>query len=339
VLHGGARATTDVTTLPAASRASLAASFSLRHGRVASSTSCGDGATKLLVELPRIDATRGGPLRVESVLIRDGARTTLCVSSQAGCSLACSFCRTGTQALGGNLSGADIIEQVLLARESLPADKLTNVVFMGQGEPLLNYRAVIQACHVLTHARGLALPPRRVTVSTSGVAPLMARLARDAPGVRLALSLHAPNDALRTSLMGVNARWPLRVVIDAAARFVADSLASIPGSAQGRGQAFAGARRVRVSFEYVLLNGVNDSDAHARALASLIAAWLPAGPRASLRHAHVNVLRFNAWEGAPLAPSPPQLSSQALASGSSSCLSTACRRASRRAVERALDMW
>ena len=278
------------------------------------------------MSLPRSDAaSQGGsapPLTVESVLIphAGGRRHTLCVSSQAGCAMACSFCATGSRGFTANLSAADIVEQVLLV-----SPQPSNVVFMGEGEPLLNLRAVAQAIAVLTSPHGLAMPPRRITVSTSGIAPAIPRLASAAPGVRLALSLHAPTDALRSRLMGINDQYPLAAVFDALREYVALRLASNAGAEEGDGeegeeeeeaggtgasaqppppgQRYNGTRRVRVSFEYLLLAGVNDSPAHAGALAKLLCAWMP---HARL-HSHVNLIAFNAWAGAPggyQAPSP-----------------------------------
>jgi len=364
VLRDGHTDAAAITTLPLAARARVGAAFSLAHGRVASRSAAADGTVKFLVELgaagggadaaaaaaaaaalglaPKA-APRGGPRVVEAVLIPEARRATLCVSSQAGCSLACAFCATGTQAMRGNLGASEILAQVLIARADAAARGApppTNVVFMGQGEPLLNWRAVARAAAVLVDARdGLALPPRRVLVSTAGVAPVIPRVALDAPGVRLALSLHAPDDARRSAIMGINARFPLAEVMAACAQYVDIRLAAVArGAARAQagagrgdgggggggggddddadsdsddgaddtsaaaasvrappGQRFNGTRRVRVSFEYILLRGVNDAPADARALAALLARWRPA----ARAHAHVNLIPFNAWEGAP----------------------------------------
>jgi 23S rRNA (adenine2503-C2)-methyltransferase len=305
----------SITSLPKPARGALAAALQLRYARVAERRLAVDGTQKYLVELPRQQAG-ALPLTVESVLIphAGGRRHTLCVSSQAGCALACSFCSTGSRGFTSNLSAADIVEQVLLA--SVPP---TNIVFMGQGEPLLNLRAVTQAVHVLTHAAGLALPPRRVTVSTSGIAPAIPQLALACPGVRLALSLHAPDDALRSRLMGVNDSYPLPAVFAALKEYVALRLRSVAGAEAGDGeeeeeggegegegglppgQLYNGTRRVRISFEYLLLAGVNDSPAQAAALARLLCNWTP---HARL-HSHVNLIPFNAWPGAPAAYATP----------------------------------
>ena len=345
VLHDGATRVEDITTLPRASRATLTALLSLRTGaRITRDVTSRDGTRKFLVELPpRAPASCGGavaallrehevegglsaatgakalpapssaPREVEAVLIPAGTRRTLCVSSQSGCSLACSFCATGTQAFGGSLSAADILEQALLARAT--GSLFTHVVFMGQGEPLLNFRAVSQACHVLTHPLGLALPPRAITISTAGVAPIIPRIADELPGVRLALSLHAPSNALRSQIMGINASWPLAVTMRACSEFIEKRLAQVVrrgveemedgeeevgGEGKGGrsprvipGQRFSGTRRVRVSFEYVMLAGVNDSPAHAHELVALLRNSIPSP---SL-HAHVNLIPFHPHPG------------------------------------------
>jgi 23S rRNA (adenine2503-C2)-methyltransferase len=335
VLRRGSTDVESITTLSAATRARLGAAFSLHHAHVAQESLARDGVIKLLVELGgRAEDTSGADSaaalgiaakkpcspsaepsarRVEAVIIPQGRRTTLCVSSQVGCSLACSFCHTGTQVMRGNVGASEIVGQVLLARARRP---ITNVVFMGQGEPLLNWRAVSRAIGVLTEPKGFALPPRRVLLSTAGVAPLIPRVAIDTPGVRLALSLHAPTDELRSKLMGVNLRWPIAEVMAACAEYVrlriaanegaeeeeddeeaedegADDLDVLLHALPPRGQRFNGTRRVRVSFEYVLLHGVNDSPRDAATLVSLLSGW---HPRSRL-HAHVNLIPFNPWTG------------------------------------------
>ena len=321
LLHG-APDFAAITTLPKAARGALDSALQLRHGSVAECLVAADGTKKYLVALPRGGGSSAPPLTVESVLIphAGGRRHTLCVSSQAGCALACSFCATGSRGFTANLTAADIVEQVLLV-----SPRPTNVVFMGQGEPMLNLKAVAQAIAVLTSPHGLALPPRRVTVSTSGIAPAIPRLALAAPGVRLALSLHAPTDALRSRLMGINDQYPLAVVFKSLREYVDLRLASAAGAEEGdgeeeeegeadatlgaaqgaspppRGQLYNGTRRVRISFEYLLLAGVNDSVAQAAALARLLCTWMP---HARL-HSHVNLIAFNAWQGAPGGYSAP----------------------------------
>ncbi len=259
-LHArGVRAWEAVSTLPAALRRELAARYALPASTVAHEAHSADGTVKYLLAL------RDGRT-IEAVHIPDGDRVTVCVSSQAGCALACAFCATGRLGLQRNLSAGEIVEQVYLARGADPAP---NVVFMGMGEPLANYAAVVRAIRLLLAPDGLGLSPRRITVSTSGLPDRMRRLAAEGLGVRLAVSLHAPDDALRTALMPVNARYPLAQVLAAARAYAERS---------GR----------RVSFEYVMLAGVNDSDAQARRLAALL-------PR---RLAHVNLIPYNPTDAA-----------------------------------------
>ena len=204
-------------------------------------------------------------------------RATLCVSSQAGCAMACTFCATGRMGLQRNLSAGEIAEQAAhaLARSRLPLSMLRNVVFMGMGEPLNNYAAVIAAIGVLTAAPrrgGFGVARSRVTVSTVGIVPRMRTLASDAPGVRLALSLHAPSQAAREALVPSASTFPLPALLEAAAAH-----AAAPGGAPPL-------------LEYVLLRGVNDSLAHAAALGALLAGrqgWA------------VNLIPFNRVAGAP----------------------------------------
>jgi len=203
-----------------------------------------DGTRKLVL------GTRDGA-RIEAVLIPEGRRQTLCVSSQIGCSLDCSFCATGRMGLGRNLRAEEIVDQALHACEILDAagQKLTHVVFMGMGEPLLNLANVVQAIRVLTHDEAFALSPKRITVSTAGVVPKLAELGKSVP-VRLAVSLHATRDDLRDELVPLNRRFPLAKLLAACAVY------PLP-------------RRERLSFEYALLAGVNDSDADAHELARI----------------------------------------------------------------------
>eukprot|EP00741_Cyanophora_paradoxa_P008562 tig00001339_g8287.t1 len=208
------------------------------------------------------------------------ARGTLCVSSQAGCSLSCRFCHTGTQRLERNLHASEIVGQVILARRALgdfaerrgPTKKaLTHVVFMGQGEPLYNYRNVKAAIQTLMDPEGLSISRHKITVSTAGVAPLIETLGREL-GVQLAVSLHAPRDDLRSELMGINKTYPLKELLEAVVRYPELSWAR------------------RVTFEYAMLRGVNDSPADARELARL------------LKHipSLVNLIPFNNWENSGL---------------------------------------
>lgn len=183
-----------------------------------------------------------------AVLIPQGDRRTLCVSSQVGCSLSCTFCHTGTQKLQRNLKTSEIIGQFLLN----PV-KPTNIVFMGQGEPLYNWKNVARSVRILTDADGLALSRNKITISTSGIAPLIPKIAGEL-GVNLAVSLHAPRDDLRSEIMPINKTYDLAALIDACKEFVSQ----------------ASYTTRRISFEYVMLDGVNDDLSQAADLISLL---------------------------------------------------------------------
>ena len=229
------------------------------------------------------DGTRKGVLRArdgarnESVVIPEPERTTLCVSTQVGCPLACSFCATGALGFTRNLTVAEIVDQVCRMRAQLePGRTLSNVVFMGMGEPLLNLPAVLEAIRILVDPKGLGLAPRRVTVSTAGVVPKLAELLRAAP-VNLAVSLHATTDAVRDVLVPLNRRFPLRELLGA--------LRALPGLS----------RRHPIFFEYTLMEGVNDSPEDAERLVKLLAE-IPS---------KINLIPMNAHPDAPYrAPSP-----------------------------------
>ncbi len=235
-----------MTNLSKGLRRQLADDWQTRSFERVATHRASDGTQKLVLE-------SGDGARIEAVLIPEARRQTICVSSQVGCSLDCSFCATGRLGFGRNLEPAEMVEQVLHARELLSEGEaqagLTNVVFMGMGEPLLNLRNVIQAIRVLTHPGGLGISPRRITVSTAGVASKLGELGAAVP-VRLAVSLHATTDHLRDSLVPLNKRFPIATLVDACARYPV-------------------ARRDRISFEYTLMRDVNDSPADARRLAAL----------------------------------------------------------------------
>lgn len=212
-----------------------------------------DGTIKWLFDVQNNNA-------IETVYIPEDDRGTLCISSQAGCTVACRFCSTGHQGFNRNLSTSEIIGQVWWARDeikkSLNTDSgleaeddrvITNVVFMGMGEPLLNYDQVLPAIKLLIDQNAYGLSKRRVTVSTSGVIPFMDKLSQDCP-VALAVSLHAPNDELRDQLIPLNKKYPLRELMDACNRYIEF------------------APRDFITFEYIMLDGVNDTDAHAKQL-------------------------------------------------------------------------
>ena len=223
-----------------------------------------DGLTEKVLLL-----TADGQL-LETVLMRHQGRNTVCASSQIGCSLGCVFCATGRAGFVRNLRVGEIVEQLLFYARLLRAEgaAVTNVVLMGMGEPLLNLDAVLQAIANLNHPEGLGLGMRRFTLSTAGVVPGIERLAREATGVGLAVSLHAPDDALRSRLMPINRRYPLASLLTAC-RWYTDST--------GR----------RVTFEYALVDGLNDSDEHARRTAELLQGML----------CHVNLIPVNPVDG------------------------------------------
>ncbi|MBK8523718.1 MAG: 23S rRNA (adenine(2503)-C(2))-methyltransferase RlmN [Betaproteobacteria bacterium] len=207
-----------------------------------------DGTRKFLIDV-------GGGNAVETVFIPEDDRGTLCVSTQAGCALDCSFCSTGKQGFNRNLTVAEIIGQVWLANRALGADPrgdriISNVVLMGMGEPLANFENTVKALRLMLDDNAYGLSRRRVTVSTSGLVPVMDRLRDECP-VALAVSLHAPNDALRDELVPINQKYPLKDLMAACRRYLEK------------------APRDFVTFEYVMLEGINDSDAHARQLLAL----------------------------------------------------------------------
>ncbi len=209
-----------------------------------------------------IDGTRKWALevgvnnRVETVFIPDGERGTLCVSTQVGCALECRFCSTGQQGFNRNLTTAEIIGQLWWANRAMGRDPknerlISNVVMMGMGEPLLNYDNTVRALNMMLDDHAYGLSRRRVTVSTSGIVPAMDRLGQDCP-VALAVSLHAPNDRLRDELVPINRKYPLKELMAACQRYLEF------------------APRDFITFEYVMLDGINDSDAHARELLALV---------------------------------------------------------------------
>ena len=216
--------------------------------KVASEILSSDGTRKWLLELAEGNC-------VETVFIPEETRGTLCISSQVGCSLTCSFCATGRQGFNRNLTTAEIISQVWFVRNALRTEQIerpiTNIVLMGMGEPLLNYDQVIPALRLMLDDCSYGFSRRRVTLSTAGVIPGIERLLEDCP-VSLAVSLHAPNDELRNELVPLNRKYPIRKLMEACRRYAGYD------------------RRWRVTFEYIMLNGVNDSIWHARQLARIL---------------------------------------------------------------------
>jgi 23S rRNA (adenine2503-C2)-methyltransferase len=263
----------------------LAETYSLARPEIVAEQVSADGTRKWLLRFDPAHRFDKGA-EIECVYIPESDRGTLCVSSQVGCTLNCSFCHTGTMPLVRNLTAAEIVGQVLVARDRLgdfpdgkaPTDGLTpkgegvravsNIVFMGMGEPLYNYEAVRDAIAILTDGDGLSLSKRRITVSTSGVIPEMPRLGAEC-GTMLAISLHATNNALRDRLVPLNRRYPIETLIKACRDY--------PGASNAR----------RITFEYVMLKGVNDSPAEAKALVRLLKG-LPA---------KINLIPFNPWPG------------------------------------------
>ncbi|MEZ5652306.1 MAG: 23S rRNA (adenine(2503)-C(2))-methyltransferase RlmN [Burkholderiaceae bacterium] len=243
-----------MTDLAKASRASLAERYSIVPPVVIRDDTAADGTRKWLFDVGAGDA-------VEAVFIPERTRGTLCISSQAGCAVNCRFCSTGKQGFSRNLTTAEIVGQLWIAMSRLDGFRvggsteqraITNVVFMGMGEPLQNYAQTLRALSLLLSDDAYGLSRRRVTVSTSGVVPMMDRLRDDCP-VALAVSLHAPTDALRDRLVPLNRKYPLAELMAACRRYLVR------------------APRDFITFEYVMIDGVNDEPAHARALLALVA--------------------------------------------------------------------
>jgi len=238
---------------------------------------CGEiTGPKIVLERRSVDGTHkwllqlGCGNRIETVFIPEEGRGTLCISSQAGCALNCSFCSTARQGFNRNLSVAEIIGQLWMANRTLgKKTQITNVVLMGMGEPLLNFDNVVAAMNVMMDDFAYGLSKRRVTLSTAGIVPAIDRLAR-VSDVSLAVSLHATDDAVRNELVPINRKYPLDELLQACKRYV------------------DGARR-KVTFEYVMLDGINDSPAQAKALARLLSG-VPS---------KVNLIPFNPFPGAP----------------------------------------
>jgi 23S rRNA (adenine2503-C2)-methyltransferase len=271
----GARDFEVMTNLAKGYRAELAQHFVIELPEVVRRDISADGTRKYLVRI-------AGGHEVEVVYIPEVDRGTLCISSQVGCTLTCSFCHTGTQKLVRNLTAGEIIGQVMMARDDLgewpePGEGMgerprliSNIVLMGMGEPLYNFDNVRDAMKIAMDGEGIALSRRRITLSTSGVVPEIARTA-DEIGCMLAISFHATTDAVRDKLVPINKRWNIAELLDA--------LRAYPKASNSE----------RITFEYVMLKDVNDSDEDARRLVKLIAG-IPA---------KINLIPFNEWPGAP----------------------------------------
>jgi 23S rRNA (adenine2503-C2)-methyltransferase len=270
IYNRGATDIAAMTSLSKSFRAELATRYRVGRPAVARALSSVDGTRKWLLRFP-------DGQEVECVHIPEEDRGTLCVSSQVGCTLTCKFCHTGTQRLVRNLTAAEIVGQVMLARDALgewpaPQDdrQLTNIVLMGMGEPLYNYDNVATALKIVMDHEGLSLSRRKITLSTSGVVPMIARCGAEL-GVNLAISLHAVTDELRDLLVPLNKKYPLAALLEACRTY--------PRSSNAR----------RITFEYVMLKGVNDSPGEAKELVRLLQG-IPA---------KVNLIPFNPWPGAP----------------------------------------
>lgn len=263
------------TDISAALRQELATLAPVRLPLITDAQASADGTVKW-----RLDAGIGQA--IETVFIPEPGRGTLCVSSQVGCAMNCAFCATGHQGFNRNLGTAEIMAQVVLARRELGdidgRSPITNVVFMGMGEPLANFRAVVQACDLLVDDLGCGLSRRRVTVSTSGLVPQIRRLAQEAR-VALAVSLHASDDALRDELVPINRQHPIAELLDACWDYVQAT------------------NTHEITFEYVMLDGVNDSPAQARDLAALL----------RRRPAKVNLIPFNPFPETRFRRSSPEV--------------------------------
>jgi 23S rRNA (adenine2503-C2)-methyltransferase len=286
IYHAGATSLDAMANVGKVLRAALAERFTLDRPKIIAEQISRDGTRKWLLRLdPNYPRDKGA--EVECVYIPESDRGTLCVSSQVGCTLSCTFCHTGTQRLVRNLTAREIICQVLIARERLgdfpgltppgdglvPGDGLravSNIVFMGMGEPLYNFANVRDAVAVIADGDGLALSKRRITVSTAGVVPRMEELGRET-GAMLAISLHAVRDELRDKLVPLNKKYPIKDLLAACRAY--------PGASNAR----------RITFEYVMLKDINDSAADARELARLLRG-IPA---------KINLIPFNPWPGAP----------------------------------------
>lgn len=270
VYKRGAQSFDEMTNLSKDLRAQLETIYTLERPEITEHQKSTDGTEKWLLKM-------ADGQEIETVFIPERTRGTLCVSSQVGCTLACKFCHTGTQKLVRNLGAKEILLQAMRCKDMLEewptdravADRFTNIVFMGMGEPLYNYEHVAKAVKLLTDPNGLNFSKRKVTISTSGVVPLIEKCGTEL-GTGLAISLHAVNDKLRDHLVPLNKQYPLDVLLKACEDY--------PAASQSR----------QITFEYVMLKEVNDSDADARELVRILRN-IPA---------KINLIPFNPWPGA-----------------------------------------
>src|SRR6186713_1212731 len=271
----GAKAFDEMTSISKDMRAQLEQHFTVDRPEVVAEQVSNDGTRKWLLRLPSGDALQKAH-EVECVYIPETDRGTLCVSSQVGCTLNCSFCHTGTQRLVRNLTAGEIVGQIMVARDRLNdwADRedgtrrVTNIVMMGMGEPLYNFDAVRDALLIVGDNEGIGISRRRITLSTSGVVPNIVRAGEEI-GVMLAVSLHAVRDELRNELVPLNRKYNIAQLMDACRNY--------PGLTNAK----------RITFEYVMLKGVNDSLDDARELVRLVMGM----------HAKINLIPFNPWPG------------------------------------------
>ncbi|WP_454641936.1 23S rRNA (adenine(2503)-C(2))-methyltransferase RlmN [Bradyrhizobium liaoningense] len=271
----GAQSFDDMTSISKGIRADLAQHFTVDRPEVVAEQISNDGTRKWLLRLPSGDSVQKAH-EVECVYIPETDRGTLCVSSQVGCTLNCAFCHTGTQRLVRNLTAGEIVGQVMVARDRLNdwADRedgtrrVTNIVMMGMGEPLYNFDAVRDALLIVGDNEGIGISRRRITLSTSGVVPNIVRAGEEI-GVMLAISLHAVRDELRNELVPLNRKYPIKELFQACRDY--------PGASNAR----------RITFEYVMLKGVNDSLDDAKLLVKMLKGI----------HAKINLIPFNPWPG------------------------------------------
>ena len=268
--HKGATSFEEMTTLSKKVRAQLGQTFSIKRPMVGEKQTSSDGTIKWLLKFE-------DGAKAETVFIPEEDRGTLCISSQVGCTLNCSFCHTGTQRLVRNLSSSELVGQILIALDELSAwpsaqvgRPLTNIVLMGMGEPLYNLENVIKALKIIMDNEGISISKRRITLSTSGIVPEFNRCGLETD-VNLAISLHAVTDEVRDILVPINKRYPIKELMSACREY--------PGVSNSR----------RITFEYVMLKGINDSTSDARALIKLMEG-IPA---------KINLIPFNPWPGSP----------------------------------------
>jgi 23S rRNA (adenine2503-C2)-methyltransferase len=281
IYHKGVTSFAAMSSISKELRETLDEAFVITRPEIVTEQVSNDGTRKWLLRLAPDE--RGQRHEIETVYIPEEDRGTLCISSQVGCTLTCTFCHTGTQTLVRNLTAEEIVGQIMLARDRIkdwPDDLaanpkpplsgryVTNVVLMGMGEPLYNFDNVKQAMEIASDGEGISLSKRRITLSTSGVVPEIAR-AGDEIGTMLAISLHGTTDEIRNKLVPLNKKYPLKDLLDACAKY--------PGASNAR----------RITFEYVMLKGVNDTPEDAKRLVRLLAG-IPA---------KINLIPFNPWPG------------------------------------------